>query len=89
MSSSTTADTERIIGGVRALLTQHPYTASLRHDGQHICGATIVAPQFLISAASCAVADSSPAAYTVLVGSASIDGTDEPVSLSYLGSNSL
>ncbi|XP_033852059.3 transmembrane protease serine 13-like [Acipenser ruthenus] len=43
----------RIIGGVPAMLGKWPWQVSLHHNNYPTCGGTIVAPNFVISAAHC------------------------------------
>ncbi|KAE8322179.1 trypsin-like cysteine/serine peptidase domain-containing protein [Aspergillus sergii] len=44
---------EDIVGGTPAYLGEFPHTASLRYDGSHICGASIIAPTKILTAAHC------------------------------------
>ncbi|MFT7803433.1 transmembrane protease serine 13-like [Arapaima gigas] len=45
--------TSRIIGGTPAQLGQWPWQLSLQFQGSHMCGGSLVAPDFLLSAAHC------------------------------------
>lgn len=45
---------ERVVGGVNAAPNQIPYIASLRRpNGNHFCGASIIRPAWVLSAAHC------------------------------------
>ncbi|KAH0626351.1 hypothetical protein JD844_001289 [Phrynosoma platyrhinos] len=43
----------RIVGGMDAQSGQWPWQANLNFDGHHVCGATLIAPQWLVTAAHC------------------------------------
>lgn len=42
-----------IVGGVEGTIEQFPYLVSLRRDNSHICGGSIVAPLWVLTAAHC------------------------------------
>jgi trypsin len=44
---------ERIIHGVNAPVGRYPYTVSLQDDTFHFCGASLIAPDVVLSAAHC------------------------------------
>ncbi|KAB8225630.1 trypsin-like cysteine/serine peptidase domain-containing protein [Aspergillus novoparasiticus] len=44
---------EGIVGGTPASLGEFPHMASLRYGGSHICGASIIAPTKVLTAAHC------------------------------------
>jgi len=50
---TTIVDGTKIVGGTQAVHGQFPWQASLRYYGQHICGATLIDPQWVMSAAHC------------------------------------
>jgi len=43
----------RIVGGSAILIKGAPYQTSLRVSGTHICGATIISPNFVLTTAEC------------------------------------
>ena len=56
-----------IVGGHKAA-EQYPWMASLQRAGQHSCGASLIARQWVLTAAHC-VQDASPADFTLRIGS--------------------
>ncbi|XP_069685397.1 trypsin-1-like [Periplaneta americana] len=58
----------RIIGGFTTTITSYPYIASLHKDTEHICGATIINSEWLVTAASC-ISIPNAREYLVRVGS--------------------
>ncbi|KAB8200776.1 trypsin-like serine protease [Aspergillus parasiticus] len=44
---------ENIVGGTHASIGEFPHMASLRYGGSHICGASIIAPTKILTAAHC------------------------------------
>nr|KAF6441981.1 serine protease 36 [Rousettus aegyptiacus] len=68
----------RIMGGSDARPRSWPWQVSLNHGGSHICGGSLIAPSWVLSAAHCFVNNGTlePAAeWSVLLGVHSQDGT--------------
>ncbi|KAM9801610.1 transmembrane protease serine 13a [Neosynchiropus ocellatus] len=53
--------TSKIIGGTAAKSGQWPWQASLHFKGRHVCGAVLIAPDFVLTAAHCFTSISSSA----------------------------
>lgn len=43
----------KIIGGTPATIEKYPYQASLLYFRRHICGAAIISPTWIVTAAHC------------------------------------
>ncbi|XP_058036451.1 prostasin [Ahaetulla prasina] len=59
----------RIVGGSNAQNGQWPWQANLNFNGHHACGATLIAPQWLVSAAHCFPKGNDIQLYEVTLGS--------------------
>lgn len=59
---------ERIIGGYEAKIGQWPWLVSLRDDGEHQCGGSIINRQWVLTAAHCFKRTSNPSSWTVVTG---------------------
>ncbi|EAT42905.1 AAEL005614-PA [Aedes aegypti] len=61
----------RIVGGNEVSIANFPYQLSLRHNGNHICGASVISSNWALSAAHCTVAPVSAGSATLRGGSSS------------------
>ncbi|XP_055590615.1 trypsin 3A1-like [Uranotaenia lowii] len=59
----------KIVGGFQIEITEVPYQVSLQVEGDHDCGGSIIAPQWVLTAAHCFAGSQDPSMYTVRVGS--------------------
>lgn len=62
----------RIIGGDETSPKRYPFMVSLRINGEHFCGGTLIAPDVILTAAHCTIIDFN--AVTAVIGSHTIDG---------------
>uniref|UniRef100_A0A8C8SDZ8 Transmembrane serine protease 6 n=1 Tax=Pelusios castaneus TaxID=367368 RepID=A0A8C8SDZ8_9SAUR len=60
----------RIVGGVNSIEGEWPWQASLQVRGSHVCGGTLIADRWVVSAAHCFQDDrlASPSIWTVYLG---------------------
>uniref|UniRef100_A0A8C5Q9G0 Peptidase S1 domain-containing protein n=1 Tax=Leptobrachium leishanense TaxID=445787 RepID=A0A8C5Q9G0_9ANUR len=59
---------DRIVGGLDAFYGEWPWQVSLRKNGYHICGGSMLDTQWVLSAAHCFIRPFSPSDYTVNLG---------------------
>uniref|UniRef100_A0AAR5Q3X1 Peptidase S1 domain-containing protein n=1 Tax=Dendroctonus ponderosae TaxID=77166 RepID=A0AAR5Q3X1_DENPD len=59
----------RIVGGQDADIADYPYQVSVLIDGQHACGGSIIANNFILSAAHCFAEESRASHITIRAGS--------------------
>ena len=60
----------RIVGGEEASPNSWPWQVSLRYNGRHICGASLLNEDWVLSAAHCVDHSSDPNRYTLALGKA-------------------
>ncbi|XP_042336045.1 transmembrane protease serine 9 [Sceloporus undulatus] len=66
----------RIVGGSEALRGEFPWQVSLRENDEHFCGATILAPTWLVSAAHCFNEFQDPGTWTAHGGTVWLSGSE-------------
>merc|ERR1711872_1183696 len=66
----------RIVNGLPAAHGEFPWQISLRHNGRHICGGTLIAPGWALCASHCFGRDNKPSNFKVKVGDLRINGDD-------------
>ncbi|KAG8594600.1 hypothetical protein GDO81_001262 [Engystomops pustulosus] len=64
-----------IVGGREAVPNSHPYIASLQIRRQHFCGGSLIARQFIMTAAHC-LSDTNPNQVTVVLGAHSLRSSE-------------
>ncbi|XP_030073308.1 neutrophil elastase [Microcaecilia unicolor] len=64
-----------IVGGKEAIPNSWPFIASLQIQGQHFCGGSLIAPNFLITAAHCLM-DLNPSFVTIVLGAHSLSANE-------------
>ncbi|MBA2607879.1 MAG: serine protease [Actinobacteria bacterium] len=66
--ASPATPSQAIVGGTNVAAGAYPFMASVQSRGSHFCGGSVIAPQWVLTAAHC-VPDSNAAGLTVRVGS--------------------
>lgn len=65
----------RVVNGQNASPHSWPWQISLRVRGRHICGGSLIRPDWILTAAHCVDSNPSPSAYTVVAGGHRRTGT--------------
>ena len=58
----------RVVNGENASPHAWPWQISLRVNGRHICGGSLIANDWVVTAAHCVDRNPRPSGYTVVVG---------------------
>jgi len=59
---------KRVVNGQEATPHSWPWLISLRYNERHICGGTLIKPNWVVTAAHCVAHDENVGPYTVIVG---------------------
>lgn len=63
------SSSERIIGGYNTTIEKHPYQLSLRKNGAHECGSSVLTTTRALTAAHCIKTENPPSQYSIKAGS--------------------
>ena len=58
----------RVVNGQDAAPHSWPWQVSLRKNGYHLCGGSLIRPNWIVTAAHCVYSNTNPSGYTVVVG---------------------
>ena len=70
----------RVVNGQNAAPHSWPWQVSLRKDGMHICGGSLIKPNWVVTAAHCVYKNKYPGFYRVVVGNAQIMSSSQLIS---------
>ena len=59
---------DAIVGGTKADATNYPFMAAMNESGDQICGGSLIAPQWVLTAAHCVGSTSNPSIYSFTFG---------------------
>ncbi|XP_068755384.1 chymotrypsinogen A-like isoform X1 [Montipora capricornis] len=68
---------KRVVNGTDATAHSWPWMVSLRYNGRHICGGSLIKVNLVVTAAHCVERDRPIGSYTVVVGSHDRTGTTQ------------
>ena len=66
---------KRVVNGKDATPHSWPWMVSLRYNGRHICGGSLIKGNWVVTAAHCVARNPSIGDYTVVVGKAELEYT--------------
>lgn len=69
--------TKRVVNGKNATPHSWPWMVSLRRNGRHICGGSLIKPNWVVTAAHCVADNLATRTYTVVVGAHRRTGTTQ------------
>jgi secreted trypsin-like serine protease len=79
--SKPTTILNRIVGGENAQKDAWPWMVSIRKDGEHLCGGSILDSQFILTAAHCLEVIYRLSSVTILAGSLTVQSSGNKVQL--------
>ncbi|RZS44950.1 trypsin [Herbihabitans rhizosphaerae] len=79
LQPSASADVQPMIIGGHDATEDYSFMASLQRNGRHNCGASLIAPEWVVTAAHCVPSDGSVTGLKLRIGSKTVDGGGELV----------